>query len=334
MSSSRLPSIGVIGTGGTIASVGAGPLDLRDYADTGIRLDTAALVDRAGLDGVVARVSSVDFGSIDSTAITAADWNGLAQLCADMARDNPDMAGIVLMHGTASLEETAYALSLVHDIAIPVVVTGAMRPISALSSDGPANLAAALAVAASGRNGVFVVMDNRIHAPAAVTKTDTMRLDAFNSPAGGVLGEIDGSQVRWHGPSPASGGCFPSHLLGRLPRVDIAFSHVGADGCAIRAFVDAGAAGIVSAGFGPGMTTPAEMEALAEAVRGGVTVVQGFRGAAGRVTATSDQKKLGIIPAGDLTPQKARILLALCLARGDGAQEIQAAFHSACAPSA
>jgi L-asparaginase len=218
----------------------------------------------------------------------------------------------------------------VHSLHIPVVVTGAMRPINGISSDGPANLAAALRVAASGRNGVFVVVNGDIHAPAAVSKADTMRLDAFVSRRGSLLGEVDGPDVRWHaGPTPMYGG-FAPELLGRLPRVDIVSSYIGADGCAIRAFMQAGARGIVSAGFGPGMTTPAETEALAQAVRSGVAVVQAFRGGGGRVLATTEQARLGILPAVDLTPQEARILLALCLARGDDADRIRDAFYSAC----
>ncbi|MER2537448.1 MAG: asparaginase [Rhizobiaceae bacterium] len=328
MTDDILPLVGVIGTGGTIASVGAGPFDLRDYPDTGLKLDAGSLVERTGLDGVVVRIVAKDFRSIDSTAITPDDWHGLAQLCETMASENPDMAGIVVAHGTASLEETAYALSLVHALPIPVVVTGAMRPTNGISSDGPANLAAALRVAAAGRNGVHVVMDGDIHSPAEVLKADTMRLDAFVSRRGRLLGEIDGATVRWHRPTPAFGG-FAWDLLGRLPRVDIAFSHVGADGCAIRAFVQAGAQGIVSAGFGPGMATPAETEAMAEAVQSGVAVVQAFRGGGGRVVATTEQKAFGIVASGDLAPQKARILLALCLARGDDADRIRDAFYSA-----
>lgn len=325
----ELPLVGVIGTGGTIASVGAGPFDLRDYPDTGIKLDTRSLIEKAGLDGIIARVIAKDFRSIDSTAIKADDWHELAALCQELSAQHPSLAGIVVTHGTASLEETAYALSLVHHLPIPVVVTGAMRPINGISSDGPNNLAAALRVAAAGRNGVYVVMNGDIHAPVEVTKADTMRLDAFVSGHGRLLGEVDGTEVRWNGRPPVFGGFAAGHL-GRLPRVDIAYSHIGADGCAIRAFVEAGARGIVSAGFGPGMTTPAETEAFAEAARSGVVVVQAFRSGGGRVLATTEQKAIGVVSARDLTPQKARILLALCLARGDDAESVDAAFYSAC----
>jgi L-asparaginase len=117
--------------------------------------------------------------------------------------------------------------------------------------------------------------------------------------------------------------------LAAMPRVDICHSHIAADGVAIRSFVANGARGIVSAGFGPGMTTPEETEALVEAVRNGVAVVQATRGLSGRVLDGRDNRARGIISAGALSAEKARILLALCLARGDGHDQIIQAFAAA-----
>lgn len=321
-----LPRIAFIGTGGTIASLGVDAFDLLDYTETGQRVDAATLVTRAGVADL-ARIEISDFRNIDSTAMTQADWHALAESCIALA-DDPELSGIVIGHGTASLEETAFALSLVLDLPVPVVVTGAMRPLSGISSDGPANLAAALRVAMSGRPGVFVVMNGEIHAPRWVTKADTMRLNAFISPGAGPLGQVDGPHVSWVSrPAPPS-AYFAAHLLARMPRVDVALSHVGADGTAVRAFVAAGARGIVSAGFGPGMATPAEIDALAQAVREGVVVAQAFRGGAGHVVDSANNRRLGLVSAGRLAPQKARILLGLCLARGDGLPAIAQAFQS------
>lgn len=326
MAMDSLQKVAFIGTGGTIASLGLDAFDLLDYTETGQRVDARTLVSRAGVDHL-ARIELHDFRNIDSTAITQADWHDLARTCAALAT-NAELAGIVIGHGTASLEETAYALALVLDLPIPVVLTGAMRPLSGISGDGPANLAAALRVSIAGRAGVFVVMNDEIHAAQRVTKAETIRLNAFVSPGAGPIGQVDGPHVGWLTPLAPSTARFTPDLLALMPRVDVAFSHVGADGTAIRAFVAAGARGIVSAGFGPGMATPAETEALAQAVREGVTVVQAFRGGVGHVVDSAKHRRLGIISAGRLAPQKARILLGLCLARGYDAATIATAFQS------
>jgi L-asparaginase/archaeal Glu-tRNAGln amidotransferase subunit D len=322
--------IAFIGMGGTIASIGRDAFDLLDYNATGERIDADALIERTGLQGVIADILPINFRLIDSTAVTPADWFDLAELCHDLARD-PDLDGIVIGHGTASLEETAWLLSLVLDPAIPVVLTGSMRPLTGVSSDAPANLAAAIRVAAAPATGpgVLVVVNDEIHSPRTVTKAHTLRLNAFRSPWSGPLGFVDGPFVRFdRSQRNGSAGTFRHTLLRTLPRVDIVYSYVGADGCAIRAFVAAGAKGVVSAGFGPGMGTPEETAALHEAVRQGVVVVQTARTGAGQVVDSAHHQRLGIIAGNDLSPQKARILLALCLARGDDAGRIAEVFQA------
>lgn len=326
-----MPKVAFIGTGGTIASVGADPFDVLDYNATGMRVEAAALVARAGLAEAFPHVETIDFRRIDSTAITAADWADLADLCRDIARD-PGVEGIVVGHGTASLEETAYALSLTSDLRLPLILTGSMRPLNGISSDAGANLAAAFRVALEARDDagrVYVVLNDEIHDPVEVTKAHNLRLDAFQSPEAGPLGHVEGAHVRFtrrvvgkrHPP-------FPPDLLRRLPLVDVVYSHVEADGRVIAALVDAGARGIVSAGFGPGLGTPAELAALGRAVERGVVVVQSSRTGAGRVFDSAELRALDIIPAAALNPQKARILLALCLARGDDPRDVARRFQA------
>lgn len=324
------PKIAFVGTGGTIASIGTDPFDVLDYNATGERIDAETLIERTGLQGAIANILPVNFRQIDSTALTFNDWTQLADLCSELACD-PEINGIVIGHGTASLEETAWLLSLVLDVKIPVVVTGSMRPLTGMSSDAPANLAAAIRVAAAYADNpdVLVVMNDEIHSPRTVTKAHTLRLNAFQSPWFGPLGFVDGPvaniaraernrvQIK-----------FSRDLLRLLPRVDIAFSYVGADGSAIRSFVDAGARGIVSAGFGPGIGTPEEVRALSDAVSAGLVVVQSARTGAGQVVDSAHHKSIGIIAGNDLNPQKARILLALCLARGDTPQKIEQVFQT------
>mgnify|MGYP002401182503 CR=1 FL=1 len=324
-----LPKIAFIGTGGTIASLGNDQFDLLDYNAGEKRLDAASLIERVGLQATIADIVPVNFRRIDSTAMTPGDWADLADTCHRVAED-PELKGIVIGHGTASLEETAWALSLVLDLDIPVTLTGSMRPLTGISTDANANLAAAIRVAAAPclPPGVFVVVNDEIHAPRSVTKTHTLRLGAFQSPWTGPLGVVDGPHVRLTRAEQGRPPLFPRSLLRDLPRVDIAYSHVGADGCAINAFVAAGARGIVSAGFGPGMATPAEIAALGAAVEAGTTVIQSARTGAGLVVDSARHRSLGIIAGGDLNPQKARILLSLCLARGDSRDEIERIFQA------
>lgn len=324
--------VAYIGTGGTIASVGTGPFDLLDYSATGERVDSAELVKRTGLDKTFAHIHPVDFRRIDSTAITAEDWADLADLCLQISQDS-QIEGIVIGHGTATLEETAWVLSLTLDLRLPVVLTGSMRPLSGISSDAGANLAAALRVAVSPQadpGHVYVVLNGEIHDPREATKSHTLRLDAFRSPEFGPLGRIEGTHVNFARriARRTRRAPFATGLLRHLPRVDIVYSHVGADGRAIELLADAGAKGIVSAGFGPGQGTPGEIAALGRVVRKGVVVVQSSRTGAGQVVDSTHHRALGIIAGGALNPQKARILLALCLAQGDDKQLIAQRFQS------
>lgn len=321
--------IAFIGTGGTIASLGTDRFDILDYGANGQCIDAGALIERTQLQGVLADILPVNFRQIDSTAITLDDWLALVELCIELALD-PDLGGIVIGHGTGSLEETAWLLLLVLDLDIPIVLTGAMRPLTGISTDAHANLAAAIRVAAAPEieRGVFVVINEEIHSPRALTKSHTLRLNAFTSPWSGPLGFVDGPMVDIsRRQSAVCAGTFHHSLLVAMPRVDIVYSHVGADGCAIRAFTAAGAKGLVSAGFGPGMGTPDETAAFGDAVTKGVVVVQSVRTGGGPVVDSACHQRLGIIAGGDLSPHKARILLALCLARGDDSKRIAEVFQ-------
>ncbi len=323
-----LPKIAFIGTGGTIASIGTNSFDLLDYSASEKWVDAATLIESGGIQGVVADIMPINFRQIDSTAVSSQDWSELAQACSELATE-PDVAGIVIGHGTASLEETAWALSLVLDVKKPVVLTGSMRPLTGISTDAHANLAAAVRVASTpGLAGVFVVINDEIHSPRTVIKTHTLRLGAFQSPWVGPIGYVDGPHVRLPRYDERKHPIFSPDLLRKLPRVDIAHSHIGADGVGIQAYIAAGARGIVSAGFGPGMTTPAEFSAIVDAVAQGVIVVQSSRTNSGLVVDSNKNKRSGIIAGSDIGPVKARILLALCLAQGDSSEEIKRRFMS------
>ena len=316
---STLPKVAFIGTGGTLSSVGRDSLDILDYTATGRRLEAEEILARVPETREVAEVVPVRYRAVTSPGIGFSDWRTLVRLCEELARAHPDLAGIVIGHGTATLEETAYALSLTLTVDLPVVLVGSQRPISALSSDAGLNLVAALRTAAAPQSrgrGVLVVLNDEIQAAREVTKTSVTRMQTFRSPDFGVLGQVDGDHVRYYRRSErrhAPGTPFDIRALDALPRVDISYAYADADGTAVRAFAAAGARGIVSAGLAPGMTPPAEAEALAEAAAAGIAVVQSTRAGSGVVPSTVRLASHGIVPADNLTPQKARILLALAL---------------------
>jgi L-asparaginase len=326
------PRVAFIGTGGTMASLGRGPLDIQDYGVTGTVMDATAILARLPEVAEVAEVVPVPYGAIISTRIGFQDWRGLAQACNRVVAEQPDLAGIVIGHGTSSMEETAYALSLGLKVPVPVVMVGSQRPASALSSDAGMNLVNALRVAASPEArgmGVLLLLNDEIHAARDVSKTSTWRLQTFRTPDFGALGHADGDKVAFYRRPlrrAAPDTEFDLAAMESLPRVDIAYAHADADGTAIRAFTAAGARGIVSAGFAPGSGTLAEVDALKEALAQGVTVVQASRVGSGRVVQGSKMRENGFIPADNLTPQKARILLAFALTVTKDPAEISRMF--------
>lgn len=314
-----MPKVAFIGTGGTISSLGRDSLDILDYTATGNRLEARAILDAVPEVREVAEVIAVPFRAVPSPAIGFAEWRDLVSICERLVGDHPDLAGIVIGHGTATLEETAYALSLTLTVDVPVVLVGSQRPMSALSSDAGLNLVAAIRTAAAVQSrgrGVLVVLNDEIQAAREVTKTSVARLQTFRTPDFGVLGHVDGASVQYYRRSErahAPGTPFDIRALAALPRVDVAYAYADADGTAVRAFAAAGARGLVSAGLAPGMTPPLEADALEEAAAAGILVVQSTRAGSGVVPLSTRLKTRGILSADNLTPQKARILLALAL---------------------
>ncbi|MBS0638379.1 MAG: asparaginase [Proteobacteria bacterium] len=329
-----LPKVAFIGTGGTIASLGRDPLDIQDYAAAGNMMHAEDILAHWPETKLVADVLPVRFRAIPSPAIGFPEWKELVALCQRLERDHPDLAGIVIGHGTATLEETAYFLNLTLKVAVPVVLVGSQRPSSSLSSDAGMNLVNAIRTAASPDSrglGVLVLLNDEIHAAREVTKTSTLRLQTFRSPDFGVLGHADGDAVayyrrpvRRHAPDTE----FDILTLPALPRVDISYSYAGGDGTATRAFMAAGAKGIVAAGFAPGMCPPDEFAALKEAAASGLAVVQCTRAGSGRTFRGTRLREAGILIADNLNPQKARLLLALALTRTQDAEEILRIFRT------
>ncbi|MEK9775761.1 MAG: asparaginase, partial [Quisquiliibacterium sp.] len=308
--------VALIGTGGTITSIGKDAWDLQDYSVQNKRMHPAEVLAMFPAAAAVAQVIPIEFKAIPSPQIQPSDWKALVLAMDAALAQHPDLAGFVILHGTSTLEETAYALNLLSKVAVPVVLVGAQRPASGLSTDAPMNLANAIRVAAhpaSRGMGVLVVLNDEIQAAREVTKTSTYRLQTFRTPDFGILGQADADSINFY--RRPLRRCAPDtefdiRTLDQLPRVDIVTSYAGADGTAVRAFVAAGAQGIVAASFAPGFNAPQEFEALREAVQQGVVVVQSSRVGSGRVFLLAEPRRAGFISADNLSPQKARILLA------------------------
>jgi L-asparaginase len=329
----RLPRVALMFSGGTIDSLGVDRLDLAWYPDAGQRLVPGELLARIPEARALADLTDIPMRRLSSAGVTVRDWLHLA---ATIQTQLETFDGLVLTHGTNTLEETAYFLHLVLKTERPVVVCGAMRPASAISGDGELNLLNAIRVAAnpdSRGQGVLVVLNDTIFSAREVTKTATYRVQTFQGRDVGPLGyaDADGCVVYYQGPMRrhTAGSAFDIRLLGDdLPRVDVVVSYVGADGALIEAAVAAGARGIVSAGTGAGRPTPAEDRALDAARAAGVVVCQSSRVGSGRVARSPLLKKRGFVTADSLQPWKARILLALALTQTDDPEHIQSFFES------
>jgi L-asparaginase len=326
------PRIGLIFTGGTIESIGNDRLDLAWYIEARQRLSDTEVMDRVPELQDLADIELLPFRKLPSHALVASDWLELVHLVNTIfTEDRAD--GLVITHGTNTIEETAYFLHLTARTERPIVLAGSMRPASAVSADGDLNLLNAVLTATSphavGR-GVLVLLNDTIHSARDVTKTATYRVNAFNGRDSGPLGYSDNDRtvvfyhdaVRLH----TFRSEFDVSGFTNLPRVDVVTSYVGADATFVDAAVAAGARGIVSAGTGAGRPTPAEDEALDRAKAAGVAVCIATRVGSGRVVRSPALRERGFVASDNLVPWKAKILLSLALTRTEDPKEIQRFF--------
>jgi L-asparaginase len=334
MSVSTRPRVAFIGTGGTISSLGAGPFDTQDYGATGRMMQADEILAFFPQVSELADIVPVRFRAVPSPNISFPEWRELVLLCDRLVAEEPELAGIVIGHGTATLEETAYALNLTLKVPVPVVLVGSQRPASALSTDAGMNLANAIRVAtdpAARGLGVLTLLNDEVMAARDVTKTSTFRLQTFRTADFGALGHADADAVEFYRRPvrrAAPDTEFDIRELDALPRVDITYAYAGSDGTAVRAFVAAGAKGIVSAGFAPGFAGPGDAAALATAVEQGIIVVQATRAGSGRTFRTTKLGEQGFLTADNLTPQKARILLSMALTVTQDPEEIARIFRA------
>jgi L-asparaginase len=303
----------VLATGGTIAGRAASASDNLGYqaAQLGVEQLLAGLPRPAGF-----AIEGEQVAQIDSKDMDFAVWRALAQRCAPWLAQ-ADVAGLVVTHGTDTMEETAFFLQQVLAPAKPVVLTGAMRPATSVAADGPQNLVDALAVAASGEaRGVSVVFAGTVHGAADVQKVHGYRLDAFASGDAGPIAYVEEGRLRtlraWPQGQP-HGDVQALPDAAQWPRVEIVLSYAGASGALVRALVDDGARGIVAAGTGNGTLHRALEEALLAAQEEGVLVRRASRCLQGRVLPHGGDR----LPAAEgLTPVQARIALMLELMAG------------------
>jgi L-asparaginase len=331
----RLPRVGIIPSGGTIDSVGRDRLDVAWYAEGGQRLADSELLTRVPELASIAEVQEIPFRRLPSHALVASDWLDLLRIV-QSALDDPAFDGVVVTHGTNTLEETAYFLHLTVKSDKPVVLVGAMRPASAISADGYLNLLNATRVAAARQSrghGVLVGLNDTILSARDVTKNSTYRVNAFESRDLGPLGyaDADGRVLYYHRSlrRHSTDSEFDVRALTALPRVDIVVSYVGSDGALISAAASAGANGIVMAGSGAGRPTPSEDAALDEAYnRHGTLICMASRIGSGRVVRSPGLARRNFVAADNLPPWKARVLLALALTRTRNSDEIQGMFDA------
>lgn len=309
--------IRVLATGGTIAGSGAAGTG-RAYVPG--RIGIAQMAAEVQALGIAAELEAVDIAAIGSQDIGWAEWDRLHRGIVE-ARASPDIAGVIVTHGTDSAEETALLLDLTLAADAPVVLVGAMRPADAVGSDGMRNFANAVRVAsdpgAEGR-GVLVVMGDQVFAASDVRKAATSSVDAFRGFPRGPLGNVSPSSLDWFGPPARRGEAARFAWPQALPQVDILSAYAGMNACTVEALIGCGARGLVLAGMGQGNAPAAVLNALAEAARSGVPVVRASRVDQGYVDRNLevDDDARGFAAARSYNPAKARILLQLLIASG------------------
>jgi L-asparaginase len=318
---------------GTLPGQGVDRMDMVRYAQwvsgkpplTGQELLAALPEIKSAATVIVDEGNPYGIASLDHLVILARRMNELLA--------QADVDGIVFIQGTNSIEETAYFLNLTVHTNKPVIVTGAQRPFTALSTDGPLNLFDAVRVAACDEahgKGVLVVTNGEINAARDVTKTSTYRLQTFRSRDLGLLGYADAdaivfyrAPVRRH----TAASAFDVGRIEAMPRVDIIYVHTGMHGDLAAAAVDRGAKGLVIAGSGAGSTAELR-KPLAELTARGTVVVRSARVGEGRVIRDDNWQEPGMVAADNLNPQKAAILLALALTTTRNPDEIQRMFET------
>jgi L-asparaginase len=326
-----LPKVRVLATGGTIAGAQA---SATDYGYKSGAYDVNSLISAVPNLNKLAVITGEQVANIGSQDMNDEIWLKLGKRV-NAVLASPDADAVLITHGTDTLEETSYFLSLVTKSDKPVVMVGSMRPATAISADGPGNIYNGVAVATSPGakgKGTLVVLNDTIHYARNVVKTDTTSVQTFVSINRGPAGVVHTGTVDWFEPMDRKLGKaseFSIDGLDKLPRVDVIYAHANMSADLIEAAIRNGAKGIVVAGVGDGnMTTPA-LDALTKAAKNGVVVVRSTRLPAGivlRNNEVNDDEK-GFVASGELNPAKSRVLLQLALTKTSDPLRIQKMFY-------
>jgi L-asparaginase len=327
-----LPNVVVLATGGTIAGAAATGTQAA-YTSGAVTIDT--MLDAVPGIRDLANIKGEQISNVGSQDMTLDIMLALARRINTLLAQR-DVDGVVVTHGTDTMEETAFFLNLVVKSDKPVVLVGSMRPSTAISADGPLNLFDAVGVAAdpnAASRGVLVVMNEWIHGAHSLTKTSTTAVQTFMSPLRGLVGTTRYGKNDFYTKPPwrhTTASEFDISNVTKLPRVDILYAYADMQSDLIDASVINGAKGIVIAGVGNGNMNKASLEAAAAAAKKGVMVVRSSRvatGTVGRNVEVNDDQ-MGLIASDELNPQKARILLMLALLKSRTAGEIQDLFYN------
>jgi len=316
----KLPLVAVVATGGTIANTPSGRLHAGEVADAIPALRK------------IARLEVEELFRVASSAITVENWLPLARRINEILA-RPEVKGVVVTHGSNTVEETGYFLGLTVKSDKPVVLTAAQRQFTTLSSDSPKNFLQAVRVAASDEargKGALVVTNDLINAARDVSKDISTRLETYSSRDLGALGFVDDDQITFYRlPVKPHTHATPFDVLRlrKLPRVDIIYTYAGADGALIEAAVAQGAKGVVIAGFPTGSATPVMDDTIRRAAMRGVAVVMTNRGGMGRVMDKKRNEARPLIWGDNLTPVKARVLLMLALTATRNPAALQKIFE-------
>ena len=325
-----LPQVVVLATGGTIAGAAASDVQAGySSGQVGVQQLLAAVPQAKKL----ARLKGEQISNIGSQDMNDSVWIALATRINELTAQ-PDVAGVVITHGTDTIEETAYFLNLTVKSKKPVVLTASMRPSTALSADGPLNFFNAVAVAASreaGGRGVLVVVNDWIHGAQSLTKTSTTAVQTFLSPVWGLIGTVAYGEIEFYREPVGKNTTQSEFNVDKatiLPRVDIIVAHENMDGALIDAAVAAGAKGVVIAGVGNGNMTKAALDAAARHAKNGVLIVRSTRVTTGKVgrNVEVEDDKLGFVASLELNPYKSRALLRLALLKTNDPKQIQRYF--------
>lgn len=326
------PRIRLLATGGTIAGAQT-HATARGY--TAAAFSTEALLAAVPQLPALAEIELEQVAAIGSQDMDDATWLIVAART-QAALERPEIAGVVITHGTDTMEETAFFLNLTVASDKPVVLVGAMRPATAMSADGPMNLFNAIAVAvdpAVRSRGVLVVANDEIHFAREVAKTNTTQVGTFRASHRGLAGLVNAGRLHLYAPPVrrhTRASEFAPMSLKNLPRVDIIYAHAGMSRTLIDAAVQAGARGLVIAGVGDGNFSANAIAAAHAAARAGVAVVRSSRTGGGVVERNIeiDDDQLGFIAADELNPQKARVLLMLGLTLTTDPARLQELFFA------